>query len=79
MIECHMTREELLALPLNVDIVTAGRLIGIGRTKSYELARREEFPVELRPVGNGKYRVPRAVLLKYLGVEEAPSSEAPAA
>jgi hypothetical protein len=63
-----MTRAELLALPVVVDLVTAGRALGIGRTRAFELARRGEFPVPVLRVGL-TYRVPTAPLLKALGVD----------
>lgn len=63
-----MTRADLLALPVSVDLVTAGHAIGIGRTKSHQLARRGEFPVRVLRLG-GVYRVPTAELLDLLGVE----------
>lgn len=65
-----MTREELYALPVSFDIVTAGRAYGIGRTLAYELAKREEFPCTVRRVGDG-YRVTRADLFRGLGISEA--------
>ena len=34
-----MSLDELLSLPVSVDLTTAGRAFGIGRTKSFELAR----------------------------------------
>ena len=71
MIKSPLSPAELRALPASVDIVTAGRALGIGRTKTYELARRGEFPIPVLPVGNNKYRVARAVLLKALHAEEA--------
>ena len=71
MIKSPLSPDELRALPASVDIVTAGRALGIGRTKSYELARRREFPVPVLPVGNDKYRVARGALLRALHVEDA--------
>jgi hypothetical protein len=70
MIESQMSTEELLALPVSVDLVTAGRAFGLGRTKSYELARLGEFPVRVIPVGAGKFRVPRSALLKALCIPD---------
>jgi len=64
-----MGRNELLALPVSVDLLTAGRALGVGRTTSYELARRGEFPTPVRRLGN-RYRVTRADLLRALGVTE---------
>lgn len=63
-----LTRAELLALPAVVDIITAGRALGIGRTRAYAMARHGTFPVRvLRP--GGTYRVPTAGILEYLGIE----------
>lgn len=62
-----MTREELLALPASIDLVTAGRALGIGRTLAHELARQGEFPVRVLRLGN-RYRVPTAEVLRALGV-----------
>lgn len=65
----EMTRRELLALPPSVDLVTAGRALGIGRTKTYELARADGLPVRVLRLGS-TYRVVTADLLRVLGVEE---------
>jgi hypothetical protein len=65
-----MTHAELLALPVSVDIVTAGRAFGLGRTKSHELARADEFPCRVIRVGE-RYRVPRTELLRALGINLA--------
>ncbi|MEV4561246.1 hypothetical protein AB0K51_30250 [Kitasatospora sp. NPDC049285] len=62
-----MTREELLRLPVITDLVTAGKALGIGRTRAFELARRGEFPVPVLRVG-ATWRVPTAPLLALLGV-----------
>lgn len=66
-----MSREELLALPVSVDLATAGRALGIGRTKAYELLRRDEFPVFTYRLGS-RVRVPTERLLEFLGVERQP-------
>lgn len=63
-----MTRAEILALPAVVNLVTAGRALGLGETKTRELARRDEFPVRLLKVGN-RYRAATADILTYLGLE----------
>ncbi|MEU3973383.1 DNA-binding protein [Streptomyces bacillaris] len=63
-----MGLEELLALPATVNITTAGRALGIGRDKAYELVRRDAFPVRTLPLG-GTVRVPTAELWRVLGVE----------
>ncbi|MCE6999593.1 hypothetical protein LZG04_32980 [Saccharothrix sp. S26] len=49
--------------------MTAGRALGIGRTKTYELARSDQLPVRVLRLGS-TYRVATADLLRVLGVEE---------
>jgi hypothetical protein len=63
-----MSLEELLALPATVNVTTAGRALGIGRDKAYELIRVGGFPVRTLPLG-GTVRVPTAELWKILGVQ----------
>ncbi|MFE5117704.1 DNA-binding protein [Streptomyces sp. NPDC056669] len=63
-----MGLEELLALPATVNVTTAGRALGIGRDKAYELIRSGQFPVRTLPLG-GTIRVPTAELWKILGVD----------
>lgn len=65
-----MPLAELLALPAAIDLVTAGRAWGFGRTKSHELARRAEFPCPVLRIGNA-YRVTRSDLLRSLGIDPA--------
>ncbi|MGN6244516.1 MAG: hypothetical protein ACTHQ3_12725 [Motilibacteraceae bacterium] len=62
-----MTREELLELSPAVDLPTACRALGIGKTLGYELAARGEFPVPVLTLGR-LYRVPSEALLQLLGV-----------
>jgi hypothetical protein len=64
-----MAPDELRNLPVSVDVVTAGRAFGMGRTRAYQLARRGEFPVRVLRLGNS-YRVTRADLLRALGETE---------
>lgn len=66
----QMTPEELADLPVAVDLETAGRAFGIGRTKSHELARSGEFPCRVLRVGL-KYRVPRTEIFRALGFDAA--------
>lgn len=61
-----LSATELRNLPSAVDLVTAGRGFGIGRTTSYQLARAGKFPVPVLRLGNC-YRVTRADLLRALG------------
>ena len=73
----QLTQEELLALPVTVDIVTAGRAFGISRDTAYDLLRRNEFPCRTLKVGRLR-RVPRAEILRALGVDEPPATQASA-
>ena len=50
-----------------VDLMTAAAALGLGRTKAYELARRQQFPCRVIRIGE-VYRVPTAGLLQLLGV-----------
>lgn len=61
-----MSLAELGELPAVIDLVTAGRALGIGRTKAYELARSGEFPCRVLRVGR-TYLVPTPELLTLLG------------
>ena len=63
----HWTAEEVAALPVVVDLVTAARVLGMGRTAAYEAARRGDFPVPVMHVGR-RYRVVTAHLRVLLGV-----------
>ena len=60
-------RDELLSLPVTVDVETAGRAFGVGRTVAYRMVRDGQFPVPVLRVGN-KYRVSTAELWRTLGV-----------
>lgn len=68
--EGGLTREQLLELPATVDIGTAARALGLGRSTGYELARRGAFPCRIIHVGSSD-RVPTAELLRVLGIEPA--------
>ncbi|MFG2599191.1 hypothetical protein [Streptomyces sp. NPDC048462] len=62
-----MSREELLELPVSVDLETANRALGLGRSKGYELAKRGQYPCKVLRLGNA-YRVVTADLLSLLGL-----------
>jgi hypothetical protein len=64
-----MTREEVLALPVTVDLLTTAKALGIGRSMAYELAQRGEYPLPLYRVGQ-RYRATRADLLATLGIQD---------
>jgi hypothetical protein len=71
-----MNMEELLALPVSVDLITAGRAFGLGRTRAFELARQDEFPCRVIRIGanrdgrGGKFRVPRSAIFEALGITD---------
>ncbi|MFJ1616658.1 hypothetical protein ACIODT_26440 [Streptomyces sp. NPDC088251] len=62
-----MSREDLLALPVAIDLETSNRALGLGRSKGYELAKRGAYPCKVLRLGNA-YRVVTADLLDLLGL-----------
>jgi hypothetical protein len=60
------TVQAVRELGLTTDVETAGAVLGIGRTKAYELAQAGEFPVKILRVGR-RYLVPTPALLELLG------------
>jgi len=73
-----MTRAELRALPAVIDVATAARALGLGRSTAYDLARRGKFPCRVLHIGSS-YRVPTAELLRVLGIEPADETVPPSA
>lgn len=67
-----MTPDQVRSLPVVVDVVSAGRVFGLGRDASYDLARKGAFPVPVLRLGR-RCVVARAALLTALGLEDAPS------
>lgn len=65
-----LTIGEVLRLPATVDVTTAGRALGFGRSKAYALARSGAFPCRIIRAG-GTYRVPTSVILEALGIDLA--------
>lgn len=63
-----MSVEELRGLPATVNVTTAGRALGIGRDKAYELIKKGAFPVRTLSLGD-TVRVPTAELWRILGVD----------
>ena len=59
------TPEEVRALGVTTDVVTAGRILGLSRNTAYRLARAGTFPVPVLRAG-AQYRVPVAGLLTAL-------------
>jgi len=62
-----LTLAEIVDLPAVTDLVTAGRALGLGRTKAYELARAGQFPCPVIRAGKN-WMVPTAGLLTLLGL-----------
>ena len=50
---------------MTTDVETAGAILGIGRTKAYELAKNGEFLVKLLRIGR-RYVVPISALMALL-------------
>lgn len=68
MIKNKLDEDEIRALPPVIDLPTAGRAFGIGRTKAYELARQELFPCPVLPLG-ARFVVTKTALLKAVGLD----------
>jgi Helix-turn-helix domain len=66
-----LTFSELHTLPTVVDLMTAARALGIGRSKAYQLASTGKFPCRIIRIGT-HYNIPTADLLKVLGVTPVP-------
>ncbi|MBP2704690.1 helix-turn-helix domain-containing protein [Microbispora sp. RL4-1S] len=60
-----ITLRDLQDLPPTLDLMTAARILGIGRTKAYELAKKDEFPVRTIRIGD-LYRISTPDLLRLL-------------
>jgi hypothetical protein len=67
MVTRPLTLDEIAALPAVTDLVTAGKALGLGRTKAYELARAGQFPCPVIRAGK-TWLVPTAGLLALLGL-----------
>ena len=63
-----ITGSDLERLPPTIDLVTAARLLGIGRTVAYELVREGRWPTPIIRAGR-KIRVPSAALRALLGCQ----------
>ena len=63
------TVDAVRGLGATVDVETAGAILGIGRSKSYELAKAGEFPVRVLRIGR-RYLVPTPGILALLGIAE---------
>jgi predicted DNA-binding transcriptional regulator AlpA len=70
-----LTRAELLTLPPIVDLATAARALGVGRSAAYELVRTGQWPTPVLRLGK-LIRIPSAALVELAGVfTEKPAAE----
>ena len=65
-----MTEDEVRSLPVSVDLPTAARALGLGRTTAYELVRKGAWPTPVIRLGR-LILIPRAPLLDLLGLSTA--------
>ena len=54
-------------LPPTFPVLTASKILGIGKNKTYALIEAGEYPVRVLPIGGTRFRVSRVDLLAYLG------------
>ena len=70
------TADAIRSLGMTTDLETAGAILGVGRTKAYELAKAGDFPVTVLRIGR-RYVVPTQLLLKLLGADQTPTGSSP--
>ncbi len=63
------TAEDVRALGVTTDLVTAGSVLGLSRNVAYRLVHEGQFPVRVLHLG-ARYRVPVVDLLGVLGIEQ---------
>ncbi|MBB4934378.1 excisionase family DNA binding protein [Lipingzhangella halophila] len=68
LVKSGLTPEEVRALPVVLDAVTAGQLLGLGRTSTYRLLETGEFPAPAFRVG-AQWRIPTAGVCQLLGLD----------
>jgi hypothetical protein len=66
--ETIWTPERIKRLGMTTDVETAGAILGIGRTKAYELAKSGQFPTRILHIGR-RYLIPVPALLRLLDAE----------
>ncbi|MBA9003025.1 helix-turn-helix domain-containing protein [Thermomonospora cellulosilytica] len=71
MTKTPLTFAEVFGLPLVLDLRTAAKALGICPATAYRLIRSGAFPCTVLRVGH-HYRIPTALLMEALGVEEVP-------
>ena len=62
------TPDAVRQLGLTTSVATAGAIIGVGRSRAYQLAKTNQFPVSVLRVGR-RYLVPTTALLALLGAQ----------
>lgn len=65
-----ISRQELLALPPFISVETAASILGIGRTRAYELAKHDQFPCRIVRVGT-TYHVVTEDIRRLAGIEDS--------
>ena len=70
-----MNRNELDELPPVLDVPTAAKVLGIGRSLAYELVRRGEWPTTVLHVGK-LIKIPTEPLVRLLGAAPDPGPDA---
>ena len=68
----NLTLADLASLPPVLDVPTAGRLLGLGRSAAYDLVYAGRWPTPVLRLGR-RYRIPTAPLLALLGIGLDPS------
>jgi len=66
-----MTADEVRALPAVVDLATAARVLGLGRSAAYELVRLGTWPTPVLRLGR-LIKVPSAPLVELVGLSSSP-------
>ena len=67
-----MTADEVRALPAVVDLATAARVLGLGRSAAYELVRLGTWPTPVLRLGR-LIKVPSAPLVELVGLSSTPA------
>jgi hypothetical protein len=70
-----MTRDELAALPTVLDVPTAAKVLGIGRSLAYDLVRRGEWPTQVLHVGK-LIKIPTRPLIRLVDGSTVEGSDA---
>jgi hypothetical protein len=68
-----MSTDDLRALPPVLDVPTAGRLLGLGRSAAYDLVLAGMWPTPVLRLGR-RLRIPTAPLLALLGLPQMPGN-----